>query len=95
MADLNKSWQSQMHRRLNVIKWVIILLIAAIFARLVYIQIYDTNLSKQSARVHKKLISTQPIYAKNGRILARDGSLLATTVERKRLFFDIQTAYRD
>ena len=89
MADLNKSWQSQMHRRLNVIKWVIILLIAAIFARLVYIQFYDKNLSKQSARVHKKLISTQPIYAKNGRILARDGSLLATTVERKRLFFDM------
>lgn len=89
MEELNKRWQSQMHRRLNVIKWVVILIVTGLFARLIYIQFYDTEVANQSTRVHKNLISVHPIYAKDGRILARDRSVLATTVERMKISFDM------
>ena len=78
-----------MHSRLNVIKWVVILFITILFARLIYIQFYDTDIANQSTRVHKNLISVHPIYAKDGRILARDRSVLATTVERMKISFDM------
>lgn len=89
MEELKKRWQSQMRCRLNVVKWVIITLIVVIFARLIYIQFYDSNIGEVSKQVHKNLISHQTLNAKNGRILARDGSVLATTVERKEIFFDM------
>ena len=89
MEELKKRWQSQMHSRLNIVKWVIIALIVLIFSRLIYIQFYDSNIGKTSKQVHKRLISHEIINAKNGRILARDGSVLATTVERKEIFFDM------
>ena len=78
-----------MHSRLNIVKWMIIALIVLIFSRLIYIQFYDSNIGKTSKQVHKRLISHEIINAKNGRILARDGSVLATTVERKEIFFDM------
>ncbi|MBQ9137492.1 MAG: PASTA domain-containing protein [Alistipes sp.] len=89
METLNKKWQKQMRRRLNVIKWAIILFIVLIFARLIYIQSYDPNIGKRSIAVHKSLISKQSIPALPGRILARDGRPLASSVERFEIAFDM------
>lgn len=89
MDELNKKWQRQIFKRLNVVKGLVIFFITLIFARLIYIQFYDKNIEKQSDRVHTNLISDKPIYAKNGRILAADRSVLATTVERMGIRFDM------
>ena len=89
MNNLKKDWQSQILLRLGIVKWIIIVLIFGIFARLVYIQFYDKDISSLSTRVHKKLISTEIVEAQRGRIVARDGSPLATTVERQSIFLDL------
>ena len=89
MNNLKKDWQSQILLRLGIIKWIIIALIFGIFVRLVYIQFYDKDISSLSTRVHKGLISPKKIEAQRGRIVARDGSPLATTVQRQSIFFDL------
>lgn len=89
MNNLKKEWQGQILLRLGIIKWVIIILIMLIFVRLVYIQFYDDDISALSTRVHKGLISPEKIEAQRGRIVARDGSPLATTVERQSIFLDL------
>ena len=89
MGELKKAWQKQMLKRLNLVKGLVILVVMSLFARLVYIQFYDENIGKNSARVHRKLISKEVLYASRGRILARDGSPLAISIQRRVVGFDM------
>ena len=89
MNNLKKEWQGQILLRLGIIKWAIIVFIMLIFVRLVYIQFYDSDISSLSTRVHKALISPKKLEPQPGRIVARDGSPLATTVRRQSIFLDL------
>ena len=88
MDELKQKWQKEILSRLTWVKVVILLLVMAIFTRLIYIQFFDENIGKVSHTVHKRLISSQTLYATRGEILARDGSPLASSILRRSIFFD-------
>ena len=88
MDELKQKWQKEILSRLAIIKIVILLLVMAIFARLIYIQFFDENIGRVSHTVHKRLISSQTLYATRGEILARNGSPLASSILRRSIFFD-------
>ena len=88
MDELKQKWQKEILSRLALVKVIIILLVAGIFARLIYIQFFDENIGKTSHKVHKRLISADTLYATRGQILARDGSPLASSILQRSIFFD-------
>ena len=88
MDELKQKWQRDILARLTLIKGLLILAIIGIFARLIFIQFFDENIGKTSHNVHKRLISSETLYATRGEILARDGSPLAMSILRQGLFFD-------
>lgn len=83
MDDLKRKWQEEIASRLKVVKILLILCIVIIFCRLIYIQFFDQNIGKVSHQVHKKLISSEVLYATRGQILARNGEPLATSILRQ------------
>ena len=88
MDDLKKKWQQEILSRLTVVKIVLLIFIVGIFCRLIYIQFFDENIGKISHQVHKKLISSEVLYATRGQILARNGEPLATSILRQSVFID-------
>ena len=88
MDDLKRKWQEEIASRLKVVKILLILCIVIIFCRLIYIQFFDQNIGKVSHQVHKKLISSEVLYATRGQILARNGEPLATSILRQSIFLD-------
>ncbi len=88
MDDLKRKWQDEIASRLKVVKILLILCIVIIFCRLIYIQFFDQNIGKVSHQVHKKLISSEVLYATRGQILARNGEPLATSILRQSIFLD-------
>ncbi len=89
MDELKKRWQGQIYTRLRGVTVLLFIAIAALFARLVYIQFFDEDIAKNSEKVHRRLISTDTLYATRGSILARDGSPLVTSILRRAIFFDM------
>ena len=73
MEDLKQKWQKEIASRLLVIKIVLLIFVVSIFCRLIYIQFFDENIGKISHQVHKKLISSETLYATRGQILSRNG----------------------
>ena len=88
MDELKRKWQEEIASRLKVIKILLIVAIIGIFCRLIYIQFFDENIGKISHQVHKKLISSEVLYATRGKILARNGEPLATSILRQSIFLD-------
>ena len=88
MDQLKQKWQNQITRRLRFFTVILGLVVCAIFARLIHLQFYDERVADNSVEVHKRLISTDTLYATRGSILARDGSTLATSILRRSIYFD-------
>lgn len=88
MDELKKKWQEEILSRLLIVHILIILVVGAIFMRLVYIQFFDTQTQKNSEAVHRSLISKRTLYATRGEILSRDLTPLATSILQRRVFFD-------
>ena len=88
MDDLKQKWQQEISSRLTAVKIILILFIVGIFCRLIYIQFFDENIGKISHQVHKKLISSEVLYAVRGQILARNGEPHAASILRQSIFID-------
>lgn len=88
MEDLKQKWQKEIASRLLVIKIVLLIFVVSIFCRLIYIQFFDENIGKISHQVHKKLISSETLYATRGQILSRNGEPLATSILRQSVLID-------
>lgn len=88
MDELKKKWQNDILSRLFWVHLVLIFVVAGLFARLIYIQYFDTLTADYSKAVHKSLISSEPVYATRGDILSHDGSQLSTSILRRAIFFD-------
>lgn len=89
MEELKRKWQQQIYNRLRGVAVLLFVAVFGIFARLVYIQYIDEDIPKTSAKIHRRLITTDTLYATKGSILARDGKPLAKSILRRSIALDL------
>ncbi len=78
------AWRATLKRRLSIIALALAVWVAAIEARLVYLQVIEhADLVARAERQQKR---TQEVIAKRGDILDRSGHLLATSVEADTIY---------
>ena len=68
MEELKRKWQQQIYNRLRGVAVLLFVAVFGIFARLVYIQYIDEDIPKTSAKIHRRLITTDTLYATKGSI---------------------------